>query len=54
MIRAVNNFSVNEKKYGDPSFSYGSLEMYFDGKSTGKKVTGDALKTNSKQMDITY
>lgn len=44
MIRVINNFSVIETKYGDNNFNDGSMELYFDGKSTGKKITGDDLK----------
>lgn len=44
MIREIDNFSVIETKYGDSDFNDGSMKLLFDGKPTGNKISGDALR----------
>ena len=44
MIREIYNFSVIETKYGDSDFNDGSMKLIFDGKTTGKKISGDAIR----------
>jgi len=44
MIRDIDNFSVIETKYGDMDFNDGSMKLLFDGKPTGKKISGDAIR----------
>jgi hypothetical protein len=44
MIKDIDNFSAIETEFGDVDFNDGSMKLFFDGKSTGKKISGDALR----------